>query len=216
MVTPSQGDAGAGARPASAGRAPAPGPPGPSRGPARAGPRAPFGPPPQTLAAPPDGVVFSSAPSSPKPRRNMAAAARSFGLAWEDPEAEWKRALAADLADVAARHGMALRICAQPQYLAGKAEEARCIDAERLSRVAGRTITERGCPFDCACTDDRPAAYRPGMLPATDALLARSMSFSIGVSDPNLAPFGVTIRSDAAATAVTAERFAAAARRHLD
>ena len=89
--------------------------------------------------------------------RNMAAAARSFGLAWEDPEAEWKRALAADLADVAARHGMALRICAQPQYLAGKAEEARCIDAERLSRVAGRTITARrkGNRPDCACFASR-------------------------------------------------------------
>ena len=40
----------------------------------------------------------------------------------------------------------------------------------------------------------RRPEYRVGMLPATDALLARSMSFSIGVHDPNLAPFGAHAR----------------------
>jgi DNA repair photolyase len=110
-----------------------------------------------SLAGATNEVVISFAHFYAKTRRNMAAAARSFGLAWEDPEAEWKRALAAELADIAAGHGMALRICAQPQYLAGRAEEARCIDAERLSRVAGRTITARrkGNRPDCACFASR-------------------------------------------------------------
>ncbi len=40
-----------------------------------------------------------------------------------------------------------------------------------------------------------PTGARPttgaGMLPATDRLLERSMSFAIGVLDPNLAPFGI-------------------------
>lgn len=70
-----------------------------------------------------------------------------------------------------------------------------------------RTITGRGCPFDCSCTDDRPAAYRAGMLPATDRLLSRSMSFSIGVLDPNLAPFGLRMRDDEDVARVRAERF---------
>ena len=47
--------------------------------------------------------------------------------------------------------------------------------------LAQRTATERGCPFACPATDPRPAAYYAGMLPATDALLSRSISFSIGV-----------------------------------
>ena len=81
--------------------------------------------------------------------------------------------------------------------------------------LSKRTITERGCPFDCACTDDRPAEYHAGMLPRTDALLARSLSFSIGVSDPNLAPYGVTIRADEAEARARAEAFAEACRRHL-
>ena len=46
-----------------------------------------------------------------------------------------------------------------------------------------RTVVGRGCPFDCACHTDGAPQYRAGMLPATDALLARSMSFAIGVVD---------------------------------
>ena len=52
------------------------------------------------------------------------------------------------------------------------------------------------------------------MLPATDALLARSMSFGIGVVDPNLAPFGLRMRDDAGVARQQAERFRAAYLRH--
>lgn len=81
--------------------------------------------------------------------------------------------------------------------------------------LAQRTVTVRGCPFDCACTHDAPAEYRVGMLPATDALLARSMSFAIGVLDPNLAPFGLRMRDDAQVARRQAERFIEVAARHL-
>jgi dTDP-4-amino-4,6-dideoxygalactose transaminase len=77
-----------------------------------------------------------------------------------------------------------------------------------------RTVTGKGCPFDCSCTGTG-AAYARGMLPATDALLARSMSFGIGVSDPNLAPFGLRIRDDANAAAAKAAAFRAVAARYL-
>jgi len=80
--------------------------------------------------------------------------------------------------------------------------------------LAQRTATGRGCPFDCACSHEEPARYEAGMLPATDALLARSMSFAIGVLDPNLAPFGLRMRDDAAVARRQAERFRAAYLKH--
>jgi dTDP-4-amino-4,6-dideoxygalactose transaminase len=69
-----------------------------------------------------------------------------------------------------------------------------------------RTVTGRGCPFDCECHDGS-ASYEVGMLPATDALLARSMSFAIGVLDPNLAPFGLRMRDSAEVARRRAEAF---------
>ncbi|HEX3427907.1 MAG TPA: DegT/DnrJ/EryC1/StrS family aminotransferase [Candidatus Limnocylindrales bacterium] len=81
--------------------------------------------------------------------------------------------------------------------------------------LTGRTISGRGCPFDCSCTDGRPPDYQRGMLPRTDALLARSMSFAIGVMDPNLAPFGLRMRDDADVARRQAERFRSVALRHL-
>ena len=81
--------------------------------------------------------------------------------------------------------------------------------------LSGRTITGRGCPFDCPCHGGRPADYAPGMLPVTDALLARSMSFAIGVMDPNLAPFGLRMRDGADVAKRQAERFRTVALQHL-
>jgi 8-amino-3,8-dideoxy-alpha-D-manno-octulosonate transaminase len=81
--------------------------------------------------------------------------------------------------------------------------------------LAQRTATGRGCPFDCEDTHPDPVTYASGMLPATDALLARSMSFAIGVMDPNLAPFGLRMRDDAATARRQAERFHDVAMSHL-
>jgi dTDP-4-amino-4,6-dideoxygalactose transaminase len=81
--------------------------------------------------------------------------------------------------------------------------------------LAQRTATGRGCPFDCEATHPQPVTYRVGMLPATDALLARSMSFSIGVLDPNLAPFGLRMRDDDTVARRQAERFRDVALRYL-
>lgn len=78
-----------------------------------------------------------------------------------------------------------------------------------------RTVTGRGCPFDCSCTHEGSARYERGMLPATDALLARAMSFAIGVLDPNLAPFGLRMRDDAEVARRQAERFREAYLKHL-
>ncbi len=61
-------------------------------------------------------------------------------------------------------------------------------------------------PYDCACHGS-DVSYEQGMLPATDALLARSLSFAVGVVDPNLAPFGVRMRDTVGVARVRAQRF---------
>jgi dTDP-4-amino-4,6-dideoxygalactose transaminase len=60
-----------------------------------------------------------------------------------------------------------------------------------------RTVTGKGCPFDCEHTDHARGEYHAGMLPRTDELLARSISIGIGVRDANLAPFGLRMRDGA-------------------
>jgi dTDP-4-amino-4,6-dideoxygalactose transaminase len=59
--------------------------------------------------------------------------------------------------------------------------------------LARRTVTGKGCPFDCEDGHDH-REYMAGMLPQTDALLERSISIGIGVRDANLAPFGLRMR----------------------
>jgi dTDP-4-amino-4,6-dideoxygalactose transaminase len=78
-----------------------------------------------------------------------------------------------------------------------------------------RTVSGKGCPFDCSCFGHGRADYRAGMLPRTDALLARSMSIGIGVSDANLAPFGLRMRDDEAAARSVAGRFRDVAGKYL-
>jgi dTDP-4-amino-4,6-dideoxygalactose transaminase len=84
------------------------------------------------------------------------------------------------------------------------------------SLLARRTVTGRGCPFDCAYHGTADARYEAGMLPATDALLERSISFGIGVSDPNLAPYGLRMRDGPEVARERAERFAAVAVGYLE
>jgi dTDP-4-amino-4,6-dideoxygalactose transaminase len=78
-----------------------------------------------------------------------------------------------------------------------------------------RTISDRGCPFDCSCTNDGVSEYAPGSLPVTDDLLERSISIGIGVRDANLAPFGLRMRDGAAEAVEVGRQFSAAARRRL-
>ena len=106
-----------------------------------------------------DEVVVSLAQPYRKTARNLDAAARAHGFCWRDPPAEEKRALVGRLAEIAAGHGMALTLCTQPG-LAGipGTRPAACIDAGRLSDLAGRPIVARrqcnraGC--DCALSRD--------------------------------------------------------------
>ncbi len=81
-----------------------------------------------------------------------------------------------------------------------------------------RTVTDEKCPFTCSPYTSRggQARYAKGMLPQTDALLARSLNISIGVSDPGLSSsFGVTIRDDLDVVESRARRFCEVAAKHL-
>ncbi|WP_448208461.1 DUF1848 domain-containing protein [Azospirillum sp. sgz302134] len=101
-----------------------------------------------------DEAVVSFLQPYRKTARNMDAA----GLPWRDPDPEEKRALLADLAGIAADHGMALTLCTQPE-LEGVpgVSPTRCVDAARLSDVAGRPIAarEKGNRPGCFCAESR-------------------------------------------------------------
>ncbi|CAO3448770.1 hypothetical protein [Azospirillum argentinense] len=101
-----------------------------------------------------DEVVVSFLQPYRKTARNLDAA----GVPWRDPDAEEKRALLAELAGIAADHGMALTLCTQPE-LAGVpgTAPARCVDAQRLSDIAGQAIGARtkGNRPGCLCAESR-------------------------------------------------------------
>ena len=93
-----------------------------------------------------------------KTRRNMNRAAGEAGFRWEDPEDKRKREFLIELATLAKKNGITLLLCAQPQYLSPEIQEASCIDARRLSEIAGRPILgekpgHRG--KQCACDYSR-------------------------------------------------------------
>lgn len=104
-----------------------------------------------------DEVVVSFAQIYAKTRRNLDDAARRHGFSWRDPEAGEKRVLIGGLAAIAAAHGMRLTVCTQPDYVVAGTEPARCIDADRLSDIAGRTIAARikGNRPGCLCHESR-------------------------------------------------------------
>jgi hypothetical protein len=97
------------------------------------------------IAGATDEVVVSFAQFYAKTRRGLAAHAAS------DPGDADKRALLAALRDAAAKRGLKISLCAQPHLIVDGVAEAACIDAERLSRVAGRPIAAKAKPHRPAC-----------------------------------------------------------------
>ena len=104
-----------------------------------------------------DEVVISFAQIYRKSRVNMDAAAGLFGFSWEDPADNVKISLARELAACALAHGMQLTVCSQARFLEKGIEPARCIDAARMSDVAGRPVRARvkGNRPECACHESR-------------------------------------------------------------
>lgn len=104
-----------------------------------------------------DEAVFSFAQIYAKTRRNLDRAARAHGFSWSDPEADQKRALLGALAAIAADNGMRATLCSQPDLAVPGMAPARCIDAVRLSDLAGRAIAAKtkGNRPGCLCAESR-------------------------------------------------------------
>jgi hypothetical protein len=104
-----------------------------------------------------DEVVVSFAQAYAKTRRNLDAAAGEHGFAWREPEREEKRALLSRLAAIAGDNGLRLTLCTQPDLASDATPAARCIDADRLSEIAGRDLRarEKGNRPGCLCAESR-------------------------------------------------------------
>lgn len=104
-----------------------------------------------------DEVVVSFAQIYRKTLRNLATAARLYRFTWSDPALDERRRAIARLAAIARRHGISLRLCTQAELESDGAPAARCIDALRLSDVAGRRLTARtkGNRPGCLCAESR-------------------------------------------------------------
>lgn len=106
------------------------------------------------LAGAVDEVCLSFAHVYRKTARNLDRAARRHGFAWCDPPTDEKAAVLAQLGEIAAVHAMTATVCSQPEL---GLEPARCIDARRLSDVAGRPVVARqkGNRPGCLCAESR-------------------------------------------------------------
>lgn len=117
----------------------------------------------QALEGATDEVIISLGQVYKKSRRNMQEAARVYGLDWSEHETlpmTKVRELVSELAQVASSRSMRVKICSQRAlHIMGVTEAARCVDAERLERVSGRSIVEqvalRGNRPECACFASR-------------------------------------------------------------
>jgi dTDP-4-amino-4,6-dideoxygalactose transaminase len=73
-----------------------------------------------------------------------------------------------------------------------------------------------GCPFRCPLYTGPGQEYWKGMLPQTDALVARAINIGIGVSDPGLgSAFGVTMRDGFDTVDARAAQFRQVAQKYL-
>lgn len=105
------------------------------------------------LAGTVNEVVISFCQMYPKTKRGLDAAAKKHGFRWIDPAAEQKREMGTKLAAIAAAHGMKLSLCSQEDLLGHGVQPASCIDAERLSLIAGRKVQakRKGNRPTCRC-----------------------------------------------------------------
>src|SRR5581483_7635391 len=113
----------------------------------------------QALQGTTDEVIISFAQVYKKTARNMDAAARASGFSWNEHKVEPEtfvaqgRALAVELAQMAAAYGMRLKVCSQQQFLvAGMSEEDRCRDSDRVDLLGQRTIRDKERNV-CSCEE---------------------------------------------------------------
>lgn len=113
------------------------------------------------LAGSVDECVNSAAQIYKKTERRLNIAAQTHEFTWQDPDWDEKRGVLSALADIAAGLGIETTICSQLGALKGpvaaRLTPARCIDAARLSDIAGYDIAARqkGNRDGCLCAESR-------------------------------------------------------------
>lgn len=105
----------------------------------------------QELEGVTDEVMISFAQIYRKSDRNLTWAGRRFGFSWEDPADDVKMALAQEFSQIAQAYGIRLSLCGQRQYLSPGVNDARCVDAARLSDVAGYDVTAKSKAHRAGC-----------------------------------------------------------------
>lgn len=97
--------------------------------------------------------VISFAQIYRKTRRNLDRAAAEENFTWREPTGDERQTILKSLLNTAKQNSIALTICSQPEFAANGSEEAHCIDAQRLSRIAGHTISAnlKGMRETCGC-----------------------------------------------------------------
>lgn len=100
-----------------------------------------------------DEVIVKFANFYRKTKRNLSRAASERGFEWWEPTVEQKMDLLRQMADIAAAQRLRLSLCSQPELLVDGVEKASCIDAARLTDVAGRPIhaVTKGVRPGCEC-----------------------------------------------------------------
>jgi len=97
--------------------------------------------------------VISFAQIYRKTRHNLDRAAAEEHFTWREPTSEERQTILSWFLRIAKANGMTLTICSQPEFADDGVAEAHCIDAQRLSRIAGRTIAAKlkGMRDTCGC-----------------------------------------------------------------
>ncbi|MEE2689238.1 MAG: DUF1848 domain-containing protein [Pseudomonadota bacterium] len=139
----------------------------------------------RSLARPLEGLVDEVTISLLQPYRktlrNLDRVARDEEFSWQAKSPESLSETTALLADIAAEHGISLTVCSQNGLIAGSARASACIDATRLSDIAGHKIIAKikGNRPDCLC-------YAARDIGAYDTC-PHGCVYCYAVSDPQLA-----------------------------
>jgi len=104
-----------------------------------------------------DEVVISFAQVYEKTKRNMDWASREFNFTWTDPDDQTKRNLMRELLKIACVRRLKMTLCSQPYLIVTGVEESHCIDARRLSGLAGHDILAKlkGPRKECGCFESK-------------------------------------------------------------
>ena len=111
----------------------------------------------RTLYGSTDEVVVSYPTLYRKTKRNLDKAAKQFDFQWRDVAPQEKRSLVSELADIAGQFNMRLTVCSQKAVHVQGVDGARCVDAGRMSWMAGHDVTakEMGNRPGCLCHQSR-------------------------------------------------------------